>query len=83
MGRIKKLDTEGMLGRVDTEKLEVSKWIYFTEADKNLVEIDRLLSECGVEGISSVGYISHGNEIGMLQEDCELLKYSYIRFCER
>ena len=74
MGRIKKLDTEGMLGRVDTEKLGVGKWIDFTEADKNLVEIDRLLSECGVEGISSVGYISHGNEIGMLQEDCELLK---------
>ena len=74
MGRIKKLDTEGMLGRVNKQKLDDCYWEDFLEADQCLVEIDRLIAECGVEGITPVGYTSYGDKIRMLQEDCHLLK---------
>ena len=74
MGNIKKLDTEGMLGRVNHIKLGDEYWNDFLAADNDLVEIDRLISECGIDGISSVGYISQADKIGMLQHDCDLLK---------
>ena len=74
MGNLKKLDIEGMLGRVNHIKLGDEYWNDFLAADSDLVEIDRLISECGIEGISSVGYISQADKIGMLQHDCDLLK---------
>ena len=65
MGNIKKLDTEGMLGRVNHIKLGDEYWNNFLAVDSDLVEIDRLISECGIEGISSVGYISQADKIGI------------------
>ena len=73
MGQIKKLDVAGFESRVDSYNLNISHFDTFLEADKALVEADAILSECGIEGITPIGYESRAEKIGKLGEDASLL----------
>lgn len=73
MGQIKKLDVVGFESRVDSHSLNMTHFDTFLKADKALVEADAILAECGIEGITPVGYESRAEKIGKLGEDASLL----------
>ena len=73
MGQIKKLDVAGFESRVDSHSLNMARFDTFLKADRALVEADAILSECGIEGITPIGYESRAGKIGKLSEDASLL----------
>ena len=73
MGQIKKLDVTGFESRIDSHSLNMAHFDTFLEADKALVEADAILGECGIEGITPIGYESRAEKIGKLGEDASLL----------
>ena len=78
MGQVKKLDIEGFKSRVDGGFFGGDTFSKFIEADKKLVEADKILSECGIEGIAPLGYSSRETKISQLYDDvCLLINYPY------
>ena len=73
MGQIRKLDKEGMRSRVDKKNLSGSSWTCFKMADQTLTEIDGIVSNCSVGGITIPRYESLADSIGKLEADSKLL----------
>ena len=69
MGQIRKLDKEGMRSRVDKKNLSGSSWTCFKMADQTLTEIDGIVSNCSVGGITIPKYESLADSIGKLEAD--------------
>ncbi len=73
MGQIRKLDKEGMRSRIDKKNLSGSSWTCFKMADQTLTEIDGIVSNCSVGGITIPRYESLADSIGKLEADSKLL----------
>ena len=76
MGQIKKFDKVGFQSRADSRHFDISYWKDFVSADKMLVDIDDIIAESGIEGVSPIGYVSRANKIDQLCHDaCVLINY--------
>ena len=76
MGQIKKFDKLGFQSRIEGGYFDIRYWQNFVYADKMLVEIDGIIAESGIEGVSPIGYVSRANKIDQLCKDaCVLINY--------
>ena len=76
MGQIKKFDKLGFQSRIEGGYFDIRYWQSFVYADKILVEIDGIIAESGIEGVSPIGYVSRANKIDQLCKDaCVLINY--------
>ena len=76
MGQVKKLDIVGFESRIEGDSFKGDAFGKFIKADNELVKADQILSDCGIEGITPIGYSSRAEKISLLFDDaCKLINY--------
>ena len=76
MGQVKKLDIVGFESRIEGDSFKGDAFGKLIKADNELVKADQILSDCGIEGITPIGYSSRAEKISLLFDDaCKLINY--------
>lgn len=76
MGQVKKLDIAGFESRIEGDSFKGDAFGKLIKADNELVKADQILSDCGIEGITPIGYSSRAEKISLLFDDaCKLINY--------
>ena len=76
MGQVKKLDIVGFESRIEGDSFKGDAFGKLIKADNELVKADQILSDCGMEGITPIGYSSRAEKISLLFDDaCKLINY--------